>query len=98
MNPLGEELERRIESPELARLTMVVFRRMHRMLRTSFLLELLVVHRVVLGFGGALRNQECSPSLLGHPMSGLELCRRGGSDYTRDCTRGDAKGVPNARI
>lgn len=95
---MGEELERWVESPEVARLTMVVFRRMHRMLRTSFLLELLVVHRVELEFGGVLRNQECNPLLLGHPMSELELCRPGGSDCTRDCTREDAKGVPNARI
>lgn len=96
MKKLEEQLARRTESREPARLTMVVFHHKHPVLKTWFLLELLVARRVVLGFGGVLQIQGYSPSPLGHPMSELELCRRDGSDYIHDCTRGGAMDVPNA--
>lgn len=87
-----------IESLEVARLTVVVFHRMHLWWRRLFLPGLLVVHRVVEGSDGALQNQGCNPSLLGRPRTGLELCRQDGSDCTHDCIRADAMGVPDATI
>lgn len=50
----------------------------------------------MLGLGGAPQSQGCSPSLLGRPKSGLELCRRDGSDCTHGYTRADVMGVPDA--
>jgi hypothetical protein len=81
---------------ELVRLRVVFFRHMRLLLKTSFLLELLGVRLKVLGCGGVHRNRGCIPLLLGHPMNGLELCRRGVSGCTHDCIRAGVMGGPNA--
>lgn len=91
-------LGRWIESLGWVMLRAVFFRRMRLLLRTLFLLVLLVVHPRVLGYGEGPRSRGCSPLLLGHPMNELELCRRDVSDCTRDCIREDAMAVPNAEM